>query len=322
MFRKIISSPSFPYIVRGFEAVAIALILLGSILNPDFGFIEAALLSGGMFMIIEFIYWQKSSVDGMKAVERERDETRREIKDIKSHFDTRLELLEERLMSVNEIHRALEFCDIESAHTRELFGTYSDISEERHELFHRIAVHQLDALSASLRKLKEGCYDYSRGDRCAFGRVGINLVNERLDCVSSFDGVIGRFWTSEASSVYTAAMEAAINRGVRIRRIFYYHRNLSQEYLEVIEKQRSIGVKVLLLDTRIPGNKPDEELCFLIGDNQIVANTVFSQCGEILKWEIFDKTAKRREFVNSFQKLLRKSRDAGDVLKNPPKLVA
>ena len=315
MFKKFISSTSFPFFVRGIEAIAILVIVLISLVNPTFGYIEAALFSSVLILVIEFIYTQKMSSDSARKLGEEIKGLNGKIENIKSNFDTRFSEAEKTLTNGNDVLRAIEQCGLEPDDVKELITKYSDIADKRHPMLKRIAEYQILELGKSLHNLEQGRFEYSRGDKFSFGRVGVFLAKEHLDCVSSFDGVVGEFWTDkQASKIYMAAMEKALHEGVRIRRIFYHHEQLTEAQVAVCREQHDMGVDISLIDASIPGNMPVKECCFLIADERIVANTVFQRNGRIDHWELLDIKEKRDELRQDFKKLLDRSVALEDIL--------
>jgi len=159
MFKRITSSASFPYIVRGTEAIAIVAIVYASSRNTNFTFIDAAVISGLFFAIIELIYAQQK-IESVRAQVKES---------------------ERKTTEANEVLRTIESCKLPLAEVKQLFLSYSEIAEHKHEMFKEIAESYILDLKNQLHNLEEGCYEHHRGDKCCFGRLGIRMVKNSLD---------------------------------------------------------------------------------------------------------------------------------------------
>ncbi|WP_432983570.1 DUF6879 family protein [Dactylosporangium sp. CA-233914] len=147
-------------------------------------------------------------------------------------------------------------------------------------LVHLFAQAEIGRTSEFLKELSEGGnVTYEGEDRDWMLALARNARNS-IDATSltTLDGLVdGGLWSSDLGQRYLEVQRDAIQRGVRVRRVFIMDRaGLAGDptFLEVCELQKRLGIEVRVLDTSaIPGTRRSSLFDFVLFDDTVSYET-------------------------------------------------
>jgi hypothetical protein len=140
----------------------------------------------------------------------------------------------------------------------------SKVDERVNPLLQRLAQREVDRVALFMRQLPVGEIGYDGEDRdwllglTREARTSVDAIS-----LSTVDagviGLDGGLWTSDLGQHYLEAQRQAVDRNVRIRRIFVVepeHKEMVQDdsFLRITQMQRDIGVRVRMLDHQLIPN--------------------------------------------------------------------
>jgi hypothetical protein len=202
--------------------------------------ITLSVLVGGSALVVQFLV----SFEGrLREVQLSQEEQSRQIR---ACVDERFRAISE----ATELFHLIEECAVETESLSRLVRHSTKITSHLPELVHRLAQRELDRMSEFLKGLGDGVETIYEGEDRDWLLSLTHSADKSIDATSltTVDG--GGLWNTDLGQRYLDAQRYAVQRGVRIRRIFI--EDLpgpgSESALEKICRQHAdIGVEVRVL---------------------------------------------------------------------------
>ncbi|BEL09080.1 hypothetical protein Q0Z83_072710 [Actinoplanes sichuanensis] len=202
--------------------------------------ITLSVLVGGSALVVQFLV----SFEGrLREVQLSQEEQSRQIK---ACVDERFRAISE----ATELFHLIEECAVETESLARLVRHSTKITTHLPELVHRLAQRELDRMSEFLKGLGDGVETIYEGEDRDWLLSLTHSAEKSIDATSltTVDG--GGLWNTDLGQRYLDAQRYAVQRGVRIRRIFIEDQPGpgSESALEKIcRRHADIGVEVRVL---------------------------------------------------------------------------
>lgn len=202
--------------------------------------ITLSVLVGGSALVVQFLV----SFEGrLREVQFSQEEQARQIR---ACVDERFRAISE----ATELFHLIEECAVETESLSRLVRHSTKIDSHLPELVHRLAQRELDRMSEFLKGLGDGVETIYEGEDRDWLLSLTHSADKSIDATSltTVDG--GGLWNTDLGQRYLDAQKYAVQRGVRIRRIFIEDQPGpdSESALERICRQHAdIGVEVRAL---------------------------------------------------------------------------
>jgi hypothetical protein len=202
--------------------------------------ITLSVLVGGSALVVQFLVQFENR---LREVQLGQEEQARQIR---ACVDERFRAISE----ATELFHLIEECAVETESLSRLVRHSTRIKSHLPELVHRLAQRELDRMSEFLKGLGEGVETIYEGEDRDWLLSLTHSAEKSIDATSltTVDG--GGLWNTDLGQRYLDAQRYAVQRGVRIRRIFIEDRPGpgSESALEKISRRHAdIGVQVRVL---------------------------------------------------------------------------
>ncbi|GGM63752.1 phosphatidylserine/phosphatidylglycerophosphate/cardiolipin synthase family protein [Dactylosporangium sucinum] len=267
-------------------------VLIEQIEEPQIWAITLSLLIGGYTFLTQFMHDLENRMHSVEKAESEHSQRVAGLVD--SRFTAIDDVLRDKLVEIDKVVQG-GFAKINEA--TQLFGLVeasalrtdavtqlvrhsTQIDPQAPELVFRFAQAEIGRMSEFLKELSEG------GNVTYEGEDRDWMLSLAGNCRSSIDAISlttvdargsgfvdGSLWTSDLGQRYLEVQRDALDRGVRIRRVFILDRpGLADDpmFMENCLLQKEMGIEVRLLDTRaIPGTRRSSLFDFILFDDVI-----------------------------------------------------
>ncbi|GAA2607622.1 hypothetical protein GCM10010399_43170 [Dactylosporangium fulvum] len=267
-------------------------ILIDGIGEQQIWVITLSLLIGGVTFLTQFLHDLEKRMETVENAESEH--SRRVGLLVDSRFTAINDVVRERFVEIDQVVQG-GFAKINEA--TQLFGLVeasalrtdavtqlvrhsTQIDPQAPDLVFRFAQAEISRMSEFLKELSEGGnVTYEGEDRDWMLSLAANC-RSTIDAISltTVDArgsgfVDGSLWTSDLGQRYLEVQRDALDRGVRIRRVFILDRpGLADDpmFMENCLLQQEMGIEVRLLDTHaIPGTRRSSLFDFILFDDVI-----------------------------------------------------
>lgn len=215
----------------------------------------------------------------------------------------RLSDTEERLLRANNLSKELYRDEWLYGYIEKIVTDYQRAKPIWYEVFRQRADNAIIECHDIIHGLAEGNMTIGGRSSYGFGVSGIKHAKESLKAVSLSDN---QFWSSVWGENYLRSNTEAINRGVKITRIFMHTREVLNDLTEVIKKHQEAGIDVYIVPIEMAHKHLHED--FVIMDNKLVNKTEYSGTGNIRQWQQTIDPAKVEQFISKFDAIQRMSR--------------
>ncbi|WP_354641941.1 DUF6879 family protein [Kitasatospora camelliae] len=154
-----------------------------------------------------------------------------------------------RINEATELFGRVESSRLDTGEVTELVRSALEIGPDRPEIVHGFAQKEIRRLAVLMRELRTGEAAYDGEDRDWLLTLA-GSANATIDATSTAVDV--GFWTSELGLRYLAAQREAIDRGVKVRRVFILDSPTAEELAEVHRvgrQQAALNVSVRVVTT-------------------------------------------------------------------------
>ncbi|WP_280667939.1 MULTISPECIES: DUF6879 family protein [unclassified Kitasatospora] len=223
--------------------------------------LTVAVAAAGMTLIIEFLVTFERRLSGVET-------------ELALHSDEMTTLLGTSFAQISEATKL--FARVDGSRLRtdavtQLVRNATEIGADGPEIVHVFTQKEFERLSALLKGLKGGEATYDGEDHdwllalCASATATIDATSTAVD--------VG-FWRTELGLRYLAAQRAAIDRGVRVRRLFILESPepaAMEELHRVCQQQTELGVtvKLVTINELPPRLKLDPMFDFIVFDQSL-----------------------------------------------------
>jgi hypothetical protein len=202
--------------------------------------VTLSVLVGGSALVVQFLVEFESRLRELQLSQEE------QARQIRASLGERFRAISE----ATELFHLIEECAMETESLSRLVRHSTRISSHLPELVHRLAQRELDRMSEFLKGLGDGMETIYEGEDRDWLLSLTHSAEKSIDATSltTVDG--GELWNTDLGQRYLDAQRYAVQRGVRIRRIFIEDRPGpgSENALERICRQHAdIGVEVRVL---------------------------------------------------------------------------
>lgn len=205
---------------------------------------------------------------------------------------------EEKLLQANLLNRQL-FDDNELlTQIKQIVNDYYDVKNGWFSHFKDIAKDSINSCQYNLHTLANGYIGLRPYSSFAYSAKGFRNAK-----VCAYTVALGKmqWWRSSHATKYIQANKDAIQRGVKVVRIFIQHEDVLREYKDILVAMQQMGVD---LYTVYPDNIPSElKRDMNILDEQILVQLELTEDGSIREDTITIDPIKVRQAINDFDKL-------------------
>lgn len=214
-----------------------------------------------------------------------------------------------------EIFSRLDDSNMDTRLVAKLVDDMASLDPDRRLVF-EFAKRETERLADLMHDLRHGNESVYEGEDRDWMLDLTMSVKESIKAVSltTVDGTDGGLWLTDLGQRYLRRQEEAIERGVKIQRVFIAEdaaRLGSDEFLSICEMHHSLGVEARVLDVNAaPGILANTMFDFIVFDDELSYESVPASHKTALQKQIIILTTrlmknptKVRERINRFQKL-------------------
>ena len=205
---------------------------------------------------------------------------------------------EEKLLQANLLNRQL-FDDEELlTKIKQIVNDYYTVNNGWFDHFKEIARDSINSCQYDLHTLANGYIGLKPYSPFAYGSRGFRNAK-----VCAYTVALGKmqYWRSGLATKYIQTNKEAIQRGVKVVRVFIQHEEVLADYRDIMETMQQIGVELYTVspDTIPPELKRDMNIL----DEQILVQLELTEDGSIREDIITIDPIKVRQAINDFDKL-------------------
>jgi hypothetical protein len=220
---------------------------------------------------------------------------------------------EERLLRATALSQTLCRDDWLLDHVQKIVSEYQAVKRGSFWWFKLRADETVVQCRNVLHSLGEG---YMMADPRSALNFGMEVSQRAEKAMKATD--LGRtafaWWRGTGGQAFVQANGEAVQRKVRVTRVFIQPIGALRGGIDVLEKQASLGIEVYVA-------QPEElsrELCedYMIVDDQVVSRTTFSDSGEPHEERISTDQVEVQRMAKNFDLLLRQAKKLDDVVRD------
>ena len=194
-------------------------------------------------------------------------------------------------------------------HIQQIVDSYYLVKETWFELFRTQADSAILECRDTVHSLSQGIMYVERRSHISFGSQGIKSAKKSLKGVT----MGGKsYWGSIHGERYINENMEAINRGVKIRRIFLNSQENIQKMIDIIQKHQSIGVDVYIAFVDdVPRDLHDD---FVIMDDSLVNCAEYESTGRFKRARVSLRLSEVEQMKRKFNVILRSARKLEEAI--------
>jgi hypothetical protein len=217
---------------------------------------------------------------------------------------------EEQLLKATSLSQALYQDQWLLNHINQIVDAYLTVKTRNFHLFMNRAEHSIVECRNVLYGMAEGHLAVEPRSAFSFGEVMTDKVKNSYKHVAASPDMA--YWRETYGQKGTFAKRSAIERGVKVTRIFVQKLDTLREFVDVLQTQSSIGIQVYVaFRDELPRN-----LCYdyVIADDSVAAQMETSAVGEYRQQRITIDPIEVENLVRSFELTLHHSRKLEEVI--------
>lgn len=180
----------------------------------------------------------------------------------------RINKSERTLLESNKLTKLFEKSPI-SGNLRDIADDFAKVNEYNFDHFQKLANNKIVECKSYIRELASGSIQALSNSLEEYSGHKA-FANAQL-CVNAVDFGQKRFWESEAGRNYLKSNKEAIDRGVRVKRIFAISRKEIEEHSSVLKAQIAAGVVCKIVSP----NRVEKE--YMVIDDKVGVEIFFDQ---------------------------------------------
>lgn len=217
---------------------------------------------------------------------------------------------EEKLLQATTLNQAVYQDQWLLKHLRQIVDSYLIVKAKDFDLFKNRAEHSIVECRNTMYGMAEGHLTVEPRSAFSFGEVMMDNVKNSYKHVAASPDIA--YWRKTYAQKGTIAKISAIERGVKVTRIFVQKLETLKEIVDVLKMQSSNGIQVYVaFQDELPKN-----LCYdyVIADDSAAAQMVTSANGEYRQQAITIDPIEVENLVKSFELTLHHSRKLEEVI--------
>ena len=218
---------------------------------------------------------------------------------------------EERLLQANAISQVLYRDEWLLKHIRQILDGYELVNGTWFELFKRRASDAIIECRNVLHSMAEGRLTAGLRSPYTFGAEAFEQTERSIKAAASGD--VG-YWRSIYAQTYFRANSAAVQRGIKVVRVFIQPLTTLQGMVDILEQQRGAGIEVYVVQPEDLSRELNED--YLIMDDRVFVRLELTADGHAREETISIDEVEVERLVKKFDLLVKHARRLDDVIDN------